>query len=300
MSKKEESISQPKHVKPKPIYTHELPANFFGSHSPPLPISPLAFASKKNTPVSSPQMHPTIHTLMEPTETLDLHKAPKKDDVLPPSSLPDQYMLTKSKKFPKTHMLSLEDFDIKQTVGTGSFARVHVAKSKANGKYYAIKAIDKKDLLSRRQVEHVHNEREVLSIVSHPFLIKFWGTFQSETHVFFVMDYVPGGELFRLIKNKKLKEEEARFYIAEVTLAIEYLHSINVAYRDLKPENILLDQRGHVKITDFGFAKQVKDVTWTVCGTPDYLAPEIIRSKGYTKAVDWWGLGVLIFELLAG
>lgn len=290
------------------MYTHALPDNFFKSNSPPMPISPLALASKRNSPVSSPQIHPTLDKdiLVEPNEVLDLNKEDtpkKKDDILPPSSfsVPDQYMLTRLQHARKTHRLSLDDFDIKQTVGTGSFARVHLAKSKVNGKYYAIKAISKRDLISRRQVEHVHNEREVLSTVSHPFLVKFWGTFQSERHVFFVMDYVPGGELFRFLrKQKKLTEEQAKFYAAEVTLAIEYLHSLDVAYRDLKPENILIDQRGHVKITDFGFAKRVPDVTWTVCGTPDYLAPEIIRSQGYTKAVDWWGLGVLIFEILAG
>lgn len=197
--------------------------------------------------------------------------------------------------------MSLDDFDIKQTVGTGSFARVHLAKSKINQKYYAIKAIDKKDLVTRRQLAHAQNERLILSSVSHPFVVKLWGTFQSESHVFLVMDYISGGELFRMIrKQKKFTEEQAKFYAAEVVLALEYLHSIDIAYRDIKPENILIDQRGHVKLTDFGFAKTVPHKTWTVCGTPDYLAPEIIRSKGYTKAVDWWGLGVLIFEMLTG
>jgi protein kinase A len=156
-------------------------------------------------------------------------------------------------------------------------------------------------LVSRRQVEHAHNERDILGSVSHPFLVKLWGTFQSETHVFLVTDYVPGGELFRIIrKYKKLNGEAAKFYAAEVLLAIEHLHANDIAYRDLKPENILIDHRGHVKLTDFGFAKRVPDMTWTVCGTPDYLAPEIIRSQGYTKAVDWWSLGVLIYEMLTG
>ncbi|KAI8091288.1 kinase-like domain-containing protein [Gilbertella persicaria] len=198
--------------------------------------------------------------------------------------------------------LSLSDFSIKKTVGTGSTARVHLAKSKANGHYYAIKAIDKKDLVSKRQVEHALNEKQILSSVSHSFLVNYWGSFQTSTHVFLVMDYIPGGELFHLIREKKkLTEEETKFYAAQVILAIEYLHNQSIVYRDLKPENILLDEQGYIKITDFGFAKKIlEDRTWTLCGTPDYIAPEIIRSQGYTRAVDWWSLGVLVYEMMTG
>lgn len=231
-----------------------------------------------------------------------MHEKTPKNDTLQDSlfQLPDQYSITQP-SINKLHRLSLQDFDIKQTVGTGSFARVHLAQNKTDKKYYAIKAINKKDLMSHRQVEHAQNERHILGSVSHPFIVKLWGTFQTESHVFLVMDYVPGGELFRRLRNHKgFPEEEAKFYAAEVMLALDYLHLQNIAYRDLKPENILIDCNGHIKLTDFGFAKIVKDMTWTVCGTPDYLAPEIIRSQGYTKAVDWWSLGVLIYEMLAG
>ncbi|KAI8365469.1 kinase-like domain-containing protein [Choanephora cucurbitarum] len=198
--------------------------------------------------------------------------------------------------------LSLSDFNIKKTIGTGSTARVHLARSRVNGCYYAIKAIDKKDLVSKRQVEHAHNEKEILSEVKHPFLVNYHGSFQTSTHVFLVMDYVVGGELFQLIREKKkLTETETRFYAAQVVLAIDYLHRQNIVYRDLKPENILIDKQGYIKITDFGFAKKItQDRTWTLCGTPDYIAPEIIRSQGYTKAVDWWSLGVLIYEMMTG
>ncbi|KAI8334196.1 kinase-like domain-containing protein [Chlamydoabsidia padenii] len=199
------------------------------------------------------------------------------------------------------HKLSLNHFILEKTVGTGSFGRVHLAQGRTTGRFYAIKALRKQELVDRRQVEHANNERVILRSVDHPFVVKLWDTFQDEGHVFFVMSYVPGGELFRILrKNKSFSESAARFYAAEVLLAIDYLHSLDIAYRDIKPENILLDAEGHVKLADFGFSKKVTDLTWTVCGTPDYLAPEIIRSQGYTKAVDWWSFGVLIYEMVMG
>nr|AFD32691.1 cAMP-dependent protein kinase 4 [Mucor circinelloides] len=201
----------------------------------------------------------------------------------------------------KHRKLRLDDFVLKRTVGTGSFGRVHLAQSKVNGKHYAIKALDKYDVVRLKQVEHINNEPTILREISHPFLVTLWDAFQDDSHLFMVMDYVPGGELFSILrKQKKFSEQTAKFYAAEVLLALAYLHENGIVYRDLKPENILIDARGHVKLTDFGFAKRVDDMTWTVCGTPDYLAPEIILSKGYTKAVDWWGLGVLIFEMVVG
>ncbi|ORZ12206.1 kinase-like domain-containing protein [Absidia repens] len=199
------------------------------------------------------------------------------------------------------HRLTLNNFILEKTVGTGSFGRVHLAQGRRTGQFYAIKALRKQHLVDRRQVEHANNERVILRSVDHPFVVKLWDTFQDDAHVFFVMDYAPGGELFRILrKNKSFSESTARFYAAEVLLAIEYLHHLDIAYRDIKPENILLDAQGHVKLADFGFSKKVTDLTWTVCGTPDYLAPEIIRAQGYTKAVDWWSFGVLIYEMVIG
>ncbi|KAG1637024.1 hypothetical protein G6F45_000850 [Rhizopus arrhizus] len=164
--------------------------------------------------------------------------------------------------------LKLSDFTLIRTLGTGSFGRVHLAQSMANHQFCAIKVLKKKDIMNSRQVEHVKSERSVLAKVKNDFM--------------------------------KLEEQTAKFYAAEVLLAICHLHEQNIIYRDLKPENILLDARGHIKLTDFGFAKSVPDITWTLCGTPDYLAPEIIQSKGYGKAVDYWALGVLIYEMLSG
>ncbi|KAL0089265.1 kinase-like domain-containing protein [Phycomyces blakesleeanus] len=200
------------------------------------------------------------------------------------------------------HTLKYIDFTILKTLGTGSFGRVHLVQSKFNERFYALKVLKKSEIVRLKQVEHTRNERAVLLEISHPFIVNLWGTFQDSTYLYMVMDYVPGGELFSYLrKQKTFPDEVAKFYSAEVLLALVYLHSKNIVYRDLKPENILLDAEGNIKITDFGFAKILKDDrTWTLCGTPDYIAPEVIQSKGYGKSVDYWSLGVLIYEMLAG
>lgn len=196
---------------------------------------------------------------------------------------------------------SLGDFVIQRTLGTGSFGRVHLVRSVHNGRFYAIKVLKKARIVKMKQVEHTNDERRMLKIVDHPFLIRMWGTFQDAKNLFMVMDYVEGGELFSLLRrSQRFPNQVAKFYAAEVVLALEYLHAQDIIYRDLKPENILLDRNGHIKITDFGFAKEVHDVTWTLCGTPDYIAPEVVSTKAYNKSVDWWSLGILIYEMLTG
>ncbi|KAL8674428.1 MAG: hypothetical protein Q9168_001161 [Polycauliona sp. 1 TL-2023] len=196
---------------------------------------------------------------------------------------------------------TLGDFAIQRTLGTGSFGRVHLVQSKHNGRFYAVKVLKKVQVVKMKQVEHTNDERRMLQKVKHAFLVTLWGTFQDSKNLYMVMDFVEGGELFSLLrKSQRFPNPVAKFYAAEVTLALDYLHSMHIIYRDLKPENLLLDRHGHLKITDFGFAKEVPDITWTLCGTPDYLAPEVVSSKGYNKSVDWWSLGILIFEMLCG
>lgn len=207
---------------------------------------------------------------------------PAKNGALQLQSQPlNQARVTKGK-------YTLADFAIQRTLGTGSFGRVHLVQSKHNQRFYAVKVLKKAQVVKMKQVEHTNDERRMLQQVKHPFLITLWGTFQDSKNLYMVMDFVEGGELFSLLrKSQRFPNPVAKFYAAEVTLALDYLHSHNIIYRDLKPENLLLDRHGHLKITDFGFAKEVPDITWTLCGTPDYLAPEVVASKGYNKSVDW-------------
>lgn len=161
--------------------------------------------------------------------------------------------------------------------------------------------LKKADILRLKQVEHIKSEVRILSMIEHPFIVNLAGHFQDDKALYMVLEYVQGGELYSHLRREvRFSDEKSKFYACEIVLAFSYLHGMKVIYRDLKPENLLITCAGHVKVTDFGFAKIVEDRTWTLCGTPEYLAPEIIQSKGHGKSVDWWALGVLIYEMLAG
>jgi len=217
----------------------------------------------------------------------------------PPLQPPSPYSSV-VEEFPKFNY-ELDDFIVLQTIGMGSFGRVHLARLKANGEYYALKVMKKEDIIQYKQVEHILNEKHILEEINHPFIINMLCGFQDNTNIYIATEFSCGGELFSFLRAQKyFTNDIAKFYAAEVIVVFEYLHSKDIIYRDLKPENILLDETGHIRLIDFGFAKHVTDVTYTLCGTPDYLAPEIIQSKPYSQAVDWYALGVLIYEMLAG
>jgi protein kinase X len=200
-------------------------------------------------------------------------------------------------------ILQISDFDLRSTVGTGTFGRVRIVKLKGhpNRTPFALKILKKSEVIRLKQVQHVKSEKDILMMIDHPFIVTLVAAFQDTNKLYMLMEYINGGELFSYLRKEgRLSIDASRFYTAEILLAFQYLHDRNIVYRDLKPENLLLDSEGHIKITDFGFAKIVESRTWTLCGTPEYLAPEIIQSKGHGKGVDYWALGVLLFEMIAG
>ncbi|EFA81817.1 cAMP-dependent protein kinase [Heterostelium album PN500] len=228
---------------------------------------------------------------------------PSMSSASPRTFLPDP-LLTHNSYYqapPKDAKERLKEFKQIRVIGTGTFGRVYLVQNIIDHQFYAMKCLNKSDVVKLKQVEHLNSEKSILASIHHPFIVNLYQSFQDEKKIYLLFEYVAGGEVFtHLRRATKFNNNMAKFYAAEIILALEYLHRHNIVYRDLKPENLLLDNQGHIKITDFGFAKRVEDRTFTLCGTPEYLAPEIIQSKGHGKAVDWWALGILIFEMLAG
>lgn len=216
-------------------------------------------------------------------------------------------LLSCKKEQPKApaEKVGVEDFDLLNLVGKGSFGKVMQVRKKDNGKIYAMKVLDKKHILEHNEVEHTLAEKNILQQLHHPFLVNLHFSFQTEDKLYFILDYINGGELFfHLQREKRFSEERVIFYGAEILLALEHLHTNGIIYRDLKPENLLITNEGHIVLTDFGLCKEGiksdEDRTGTFCGTPEYLAPEVLKGKGYGKAVDWWSFGSLLYEMLTG
>lgn len=200
--------------------------------------------------------------------------------------------------------MTTEDFELMKVVGKGSFGKVYQVKHKETGKIYAMKSLKKQQLLKRKQIEHTQTERKVLQQIKNPFIVNLKFAFQTKDRLYMVLDYFTGGELFYHLKTGgRFGYRRARFYAVEIALALECLHEAGIIYRDLKPENILLDDLGHVRLTDFGLSKDCiigNQETKTFCGTPEYLAPEVIVGRPYTKAVDWWSYGTVVYEMTCG
>jgi len=200
--------------------------------------------------------------------------------------------------------MGFKDFTMIRVLGKGCVGRVLLVRKNDTGKIYAMKILEKNQILKEKQVRYTQTERSILGNIQHPFIVKLYFAFQTPKRLCLVMQYCPGGELFfHLGRFRYFTESHARFYAAEIVLALEHLHKHSIIYRDLKAENILLDAEGHIILTDFGLAKEnVTEPTsaHSFCGTPEYLAPEVILRKGYGKAADWWSFGTLLYEMLTG
>ncbi|KAH0788077.1 Pkinase-domain-containing protein [Histomonas meleagridis] len=197
--------------------------------------------------------------------------------------------------------LSLDQFEIIRTIGVGSFSHVELAFHIPSQIYCVLKIMSKERIIELNQKEHVINEVYTLRDVQHPFVVTLHGTFQDDRNVYLMQEFIAGGEVFSHLRTLQCFDlDVTRFYAAEILLVFQMLHSKGYVYRDLKPENLVFNAEGHIKFIDFGFAKRIVDRTYTLCGTPEYLAPEIIRGEGSSFCSDWWAYGILIYEFLVG
>ena len=199
--------------------------------------------------------------------------------------------------------VELDDFQIMKVLGRGTFGKVCLVQYKPTKEYYAMKSLKKDVLLDMDQVQSTILEKKILQSLDHPFLVGMVFCFQTEERIYFIMPFIRGGELFQHLRTEKFfKEDKARFYAASMGIALEYLHNHGIVYRDIKPENILIGEDGYFKLIDFGMAKMLKgnEKAMSFCGTPEYLAPEIITGEGHNRAADWWSYGILLFEMLCG
>ncbi|EDW04617.1 GH23242 [Drosophila grimshawi] len=201
--------------------------------------------------------------------------------------------------------LQLTDLEVVSTLGIGGFGRVELVKAHHQGRedIFALKCLKKQHIVDTKQEDHIYSERSIMLSSKSPFICRLYRTFRDEKYVYMLLEACMGGEIWTMLRDRgSFEDNAAQFIIGCVLQAFEYLHARGILYRDLKPENLMLDERGYVKLVDFGFAKHIgsSTKTWTFCGTPEYVAPEIILNKGHDRAVDYWALGILIHELLNG
>ncbi|KAM8872393.1 serine/threonine-protein kinase N2 [Synchiropus picturatus] len=279
-------------------------------------LPPCSSLEPMSPPITSPNAAPPPGTTSPPHESVHSNEAP---DRSPRSTRKTRDAHQSPGKSPKPKQQSfihspsktdrglyLDDFNCISVLGRGHFGKVLLAEYKKSGKLYAIKALKKGDIVTRDEVDSLMCEKRIFEVINasqHPFLVNLHGCFQTPDHVCFVMAYSPGGDLMTHIHTSIFTEKQTQFYSSCVLLGLEFLHQNKIVYRDLKLDNLLMDADGFVRIADFGLCKEGMghgDRTSTFCGTPEFLAPEVLTDNNYTRSVDWWGLGVLIYEMLVG
>ncbi|KAI3473047.1 hypothetical protein Pfo_030016 [Paulownia fortunei] len=199
--------------------------------------------------------------------------------------------------------VGLEDFEVLKVVGQGAFGKVYQVRKRGTSEIYAMKVMRKDKIMEKNHAEYMKAERDILTKIDHPFIVRLRYSFQTKYRLYLVLDFVNGGHLFfQLYHHGLFREDLARIYTAEIISAVSHLHANGIMHRDLKPENILLDADGHAMLTDFGLAKELEENARSnsMCGTVEYMSPEIILGKGHDKAADWWSVGILLFEMLTG
>ncbi|CAL9728270.1 serine/threonine-protein kinase Sch9p [Monosporozyma unispora] len=283
-----------------PIWHHQTTFDVLGAHSE-LDIS-VYDAAQDDKFLGQVRLHPNIHTSqnIKHDQWYTLQSRVLDEIVTGDILIKWHYTATKKRHY------GPQDFEVLRLLGKGTFGQVYQVKKKDTKRVYAMKVLSKKVIVKKNEVAHTIGERNILvstATKASPFIVSLKFSFQTPTDLYLVTDYMSGGELFwHLQKEGRFSEDRAKFYIAELVLALEYLHDNDIVYRDLKPENILLDANGNIALCDFGLSKaDLKDRTNTFCGTTEYLAPELLLDEtGYTKMVDFWSLGVLIFEMCCG
>ena len=216
--------------------------------------------------------------------------------------------LVPSEKIPEPEnnhsKISENDFTKIKLIGKGSYGNVFLVRYNKNNMIYAMKVYKKSDLREKNQENNTKSERNLLTQINFPFIVEVKFAFQTDSKLFLVQEFIQGGDLFfHIHSGQKFSTQKTKFYLVEIILAIDFLHKNNMIYRDLKPENILIDSKGHIKLTDFGLSKimtNIEEKSFTICGTLQYIAPEIISGEGYNESVDWWSLGIIMYEMLTG
>jgi len=236
---------------------------------------------------------------------------PPKHESVTPGSVMKMHESSLAQDFRKKVPIDKNSFVVSTTLGTGSFGRVRLCKYKGSlryaedkPEYFALKMLRKTRVVKMKQENHIKWEKKILTGIRHPFIVNLEAFFQDRYFLYLVLELVQGGEFFSLLrKTGVLQLPHAAFYASQIVLIFQFLHKNKIVYRDLKPENLLIGKDGYLKLTDFGFAKRLDKNpprTWTLCGTPEYIAPEILLNKGHSFSVDWWALGILLFEMFTG